>query len=470
MDKPLLADRMLYNCDFRDRRARLTTASSGGDPRVLVVRGFAWLQMRFGSSGFVALAGAAPLTLNVRRAWRWPMLSLVILSGGLLLGTPGEICACGDVEHEDAQLREEAREVVSQYAKDFDEYIKALHQSKTSEQRDKAVIEKRPKPVPSAARLVSWADRNPKEPVAMDLLATVVRHGRFTVDAQKAANILVRDHLDLHGYQFVETALEVVLWPMPVAEKWLRAYLDKSPNRQTRAMACLQLALYKKWLLERAIQEMDAVWIERLEKNFGKGSADYLKELDADRLKDDVTALLDRVGGEFGDVEWSGVRMTDLARPHHFQLSKLAIFKAAPEIEADDLDGVPFRLTQYRGKVVVLTFWATWCGPCMAMVPHERDMVKRFEGKPFALLGINGDQDSATAKRAVRERQINWRSWWDASAKNEPISKTWNVPGWGTTYVIDHNGIIRYDNLRGKMLEEAVEQLLREAEAGAKDE
>ena len=304
----------------------------------------------------------------------------------------------------------------------------------------------------------------------MDLLVTVVSHGRFSADAQKAAKILSRDHLDLHGVQFAETAMQVTLWPMPVAERWLRAYLDKSPNRETRARACLELALYKKWLLERAIQEMDADWIERLEKNFSTGSTDYLKKLDPDRLTDDAISLLDRLTGEFGDVESSGERFADMARPHHFQLSKLAIGKATPEIEADDLGGVPFKLSQYRGKVVVLTFWATWCGPCMAMVPRERTMVKRFEGKPFALLGINGDQDRDTAKRAVREHQINWRSWWDAGAKNEPISRTWNVREWPTSYVIDHKGIIRYKNLRGRELEEAVERLLHEAEAGPKDQ
>ena len=104
------------------------------------------------------------------------------------------------------------------------------------------------------------------------------------------------------------------------------------------------------------------------------------------------------------------------------------------------------------------------------MVPDERALVKRFEGKPFALLGINGDQDRDTATRAKREHQINWRSWWDVSAKNERISRTWNVCTWPTGYVIDHKGIIRHKNLKGRELEEAVERLVHEAEAGANDE
>ena len=234
--------------------------------------------------------------------------------------------------------------MVSRYAKDFDAYVKALRQAKTPEQHDKR-MRNGPRPVPGAARLVSWAERNPKDPVAVDLLVTVVSHGRFTADAQKAADILSRDHLDLRGDPFGDAAFQVILWPMPVAEEWLRAYLDKSPNpTDLCAGPVSELALYKKWLLERAVQEMDAGWIEQLEKNFGRGSTDYLKKLDSDRLTDDAISLLDRLIGEFGDVEFVGVAFRRPGRPHLFQLSKVAIGKASPEIEADDLDGVPFQI------------------------------------------------------------------------------------------------------------------------------
>src|SRR6476620_11819945 len=101
------------------------------------------------------------------------------------------------------------------------------------------------------------------------------------------------------------------------------------------------------------------------------------------------------------------------------------------------------------------------------MYPHERSLVKRLEGKPFALLGINSDSDREKLKEVMRKEQIAWRSWWDGGSTGGPIASRWNVHGWPTVYVLDAKGVIRYKNVREKALDEAVDALLREAN-GAK--
>jgi hypothetical protein len=97
------------------------------------------------------------------------------------------------------------------------------------------------------------------------------------------------------------------------------------------------------------------------------------------------------------------------------------------------------------------------------MYPHERSLVKRLEGKPFALLGINSDPDRDKLKGHLQEEQITWRSWWDRTTDG-PIAKQWNVHGWPTIYVLDAKGVIRYKNVRGEAMDQAVDTLLKEAE------
>ena len=101
------------------------------------------------------------------------------------------------------------------------------------------------------------------------------------------------------------------------------------------------------------------------------------------------------------------------------------------------------KLSDFRGRVVVVNFWATWCGPCMALVPHERELVKRLAGKPFVLVGVNGDEDRDTAKKVARREGMTWRSWWDGG-KEGPTANRWNVRGWPAIYVLDRRGIIRH--------------------------
>ena len=99
------------------------------------------------------------------------------------------------------------------------------------------------------------------------------------------------------------------------------------------------------------------------------------------------------------------------------------------------------------------------------MYPHERSLVKRLEGKPFALLGVNSDTDKAKLKKRMAEEKITWRSFWNGPKGDDgPIAKAWNVRGWPTIYVLDHKGVIRFKGPREKKLDEAVDALLAERE------
>src|SRR5438477_7883977 len=70
----------------------------------------------------------------------------------------------------------------------------------------------------------------------------------------------------------------------------------------------------------------------------------------------------------------------------------LAVGKPAPSLEGADVDGKFLGLSDFRGKVVAVDFWATWCGPCRRMIPHEKELVKRMQGRPFVLLGVSDDR------------------------------------------------------------------------------
>jgi hypothetical protein len=81
------------------------------------------------------------------------------------------------------------------------------------------------------------------------------------------------------------------------------------------------------------------------------------------------------------------------------------------------------------------------------MYPHERSLVKKMEGKPFVLLGVNSDRDKDKLKQRMKEEKITWRSWWDGGDTNGPIANQFNVQGWPTLYILDHRGIIRHKYL-----------------------
>jgi hypothetical protein len=102
------------------------------------------------------------------------------------------------------------------------------------------------------------------------------------------------------------------------------------------------------------------------------------------------------------------------------------------------------------------------------MYPHERSLVKKMEGRPFVLLGVNSDADRETVKKAVAQEKLPWRSFWDGGSTDGPIARRWNVSGWPTLYVIDHRGVIvGHTGVSEKHLN-LIEEKVKEAEAAAR--
>ncbi len=100
------------------------------------------------------------------------------------------------------------------------------------------------------------------------------------------------------------------------------------------------------------------------------------------------------------------------------------------------------------------------------MYPHERSLVQRYQGRPFALVGVNTDPDVATLKQVQNDGTFPGRSFWDG--QHGPICAEWNIEGFPTIYLIDAKGMVRFTHLgppSAETLDGEIEQLLKERES-----
>jgi thiol-disulfide isomerase/thioredoxin len=133
-----------------------------------------------------------------------------------------------------------------------------------------------------------------------------------------------------------------------------------------------------------------------------------------------------------------------------------------PELKSKNLEDKPVKLSDLKGKVVVLDIWATWCPPCRAMIPHERELVKKLKDKPFVLVSISADAKKDTLENFLKDNPMPWTHWWNG--RDGSILSELDVKFFPTIYVLDHKGVIRYKNVRDKDMDKAVETLLKEME------
>lgn len=120
----------------------------------------------------------------------------------------------------------------------------------------------------------------------------------------------------------------------------------------------------------------------------------------------------------------------------------------SPDIAGTDVDNKPIRLSDYKGKVVLVNFWGTWCPPCRRQIPHEIDMVtNRYRSRPFALLGIANDPPEVL-QSFLKQTPLPWANIVDGRSPGF-ITQQWDVSAFPSAVLIDHKGIILASWLNG---------------------
>ena len=115
----------------------------------------------------------------------------------------------------------------------------------------------------------------------------------------------------------------------------------------------------------------------------------------------------------------------------------------APDFTLQSSSGDNVRLAEQRGQVVMLNFWASWCGPCRKEMPLLDEMSKRYSSAGFVLYGVNVEEDNADAKKLIKELGVTFPILYDTESK---ASSLYGVDAMPTTVVIDKKGEIRYIN------------------------
>lgn len=222
-------------------------------------------------------------------------------------------------------------------------------------------------------------------------------------------------------------------------------------------------------LKEKAETARGAGRSEYMAARYGADRIAQIRKRDVAKLETTALELFDKLVADGVQDEFLlGVSVADAARLAAHEMRNLAVGKKAPEIAGEDLDGRPMRLSDYSGKVVVLSFWHSRCTPCLDFTRHECKLVERFAGRPFAPVGINVDEDRNAAKMVVETHKLTWRSFWSGpKGASSEIPRTWNVQSFPTIYVIDHIGMIRSKTARGAELDLLLDELVKKSESDA---
>jgi RNA polymerase sigma factor (sigma-70 family) len=425
-----------------------------------------------------------------------------------------------------ASLEEQFRRIVAEFDEARERAGRAESEGKTEFERWKIRVKESPEESDYARRIIDLAAAHPREKASRDALIWVLDKP-YRADANaygdefsRAVNLLVKYHADDPEVARVGLDLNNVLSRR--RDAFLEGIYANAEGREARGLARLALAKYleKKAEFVRAYRaqtgrSLQSSWTyddqgklaERTTPldNEAEGYRVHTRMLDPDFVRGESERLYEEVIADYADVPYiptyyrsleRKVRETPsatIADPKKKQemidveryfatvklstlgqvaagrlddMRNLSVGKVAPDFEGEGADGKPLKLSDYRGKVVVMVFWFSTCNPCLLAIPPERELAVKMKGRPFTLLGIVTDGRGEAAREVIESEGMTWPN---VLVGGEKITDRYHITANPAYVVVDADGLIRAKGLMdAASIAKLAEKLVGEAESKAK--
>jgi len=314
-------------------------------------------------------------------------------------------------------LAAEIRSIIDEYENSVRANTQKIIAATTEEEKNKyrSTI---PSAGPAASKMMRLVRANLDKPDVVKGVSWLVTGAANFPEGQEALRMLGTTFADRKGIAAAVKQLEYHGLP---AEPVLKAVIEKNTNREEKAAALYALGAVH-------FKNYDAS-ADRVSGEASKGQAlDCFQRLNAD----------------YADVTIQGFELSEFSAKMLFEMMNLQVGCEAPEIEGKDADGVAFKLSDYRGKHVIVIFWGGWCHACHGILPLMNQAAARLKEKNAVVIGVNTDIESE-AKKALADYQVAFRNVLDNTSSG-PNTSLYNLRNFPTLYLIDPKGVIAVKN------------------------
>ena len=293
----------------------------------------------------------------------------------------------------------------------------------------------------------SLADRNPMYAVEYYKKANKIAEGKCSLCLDRAYDWQMK----MTNYK---DAVQIATQLVALAEK----PVDKSMAEAEKATAMLLQAGDKP--KPEKLEAVHAMYVEAIR--------DFPRNLSARYSDGCVLARMgkmDEAGQQFKACAEaaSPTDPTRMRAKHFAENPALSLSKMAPAFTVTALDGSKFTLDEMGGKVVLIDFWATWCGPCNEELPHMRKIAKEFAGQPLVIISVSWDADETKWKAFMAKNEMTWVQYRDA---DHDLSKRFGVEAIPHYFTIDSDGVLTAEMMgSGSDVEGKLKKLIARAKA-----